>query len=720
MAARKKRRWRGPALGALVATGAIAWAIGPGAAWIVDALADGQKIWRLGRIDIDGVSGPWLGDLRATRASLADETGLWLQAENLALSWRPLDIAFGAVRLEHASAERIEILRRPALSRPRPVGNINLDVQIGDIRIETLALAEPVVGAAATFAASFSLDVSGQELRALELELARTDAAKDSGADRAMIQYRSGEQFALQVDVEGAPGGVFAHALGAADQGVRATARGDGGANEGQARYDAALGERELFSGAARWGAENWQFDIQAQLDAAPALRTLARRIGASASLNAAGARAGVFNLHAQTPFIAVDLDGKLTEDYALDGPAHFVASTERLSDIARESPFAHGKTRLRGQLRRARGVTAIAANLEQSEVNALGRATTFAGPVSAALTPDRFTLRADVRTPEAAPALFANARLKAELSYDRTRERFSLDQAELSGDAVMVDARGWVNRGDGEFSGAWRARRLDALLGILSGAAAGRWRAFSEPGDSPRVWTTNVDGVGERVGGASTIVNQLLGAAPRIDARLRYESRGLTVSHARVDGARVRAGAAGRIVRGQTDLALEASARGPLSLGNAEIAGAIDATGRLTGPLARPSLEARATLSSLAATGLTITQPMLEFTLTPAGPHYAGQRECRRICRRPGSRRQRRHCTCRRGGCTCQSGSAGRRHAGSRRCAPWRARGQCEPAGQRSTRRPCPGAQGSYERRPDDYAGGVDARRRHHQCPGR
>ena len=84
---RRRRRWL-IATGAAVVAGGAALAIGPGAPWLVDHLADGQRVWRLGRIDIDGVSGAWLGSLRAAHVAIADEEGVWVTADNAALSWR--------------------------------------------------------------------------------------------------------------------------------------------------------------------------------------------------------------------------------------------------------------------------------------------------------------------------------------------------------------------------------------------------------------------------------------------------------------------------------------------------------------------------------------------------------------------------------------------------------------------------------------------------------
>jgi translocation and assembly module TamB len=625
---RRRRRWLAFAAGgALVVGGAIA-AVGPAAPWVVDHLADGARVWRLGRIQIDGVSGQWLGALRVERLAIADEDGIWIEARDIALDWSPQNILFGAVRINAVSAHSVAITRRPALLAPRPSGRVRFDVRIDALRAETITLAEDVIGAPAVFAADLAMDLRDKELRALDADLRRLD----SDDDRLIAFYRSDEVYALNVDVESAPGGVIVRMLGVPDLTFRARAQGDGDMESGRAQYTAAIGDGELLTGAARWGDGRWTADAQARLDLLPSMAALARRIGRAVTASASGEHAGPFTAHARAPFLTVDLDGALNAEHELDGPARFIATTERVSDIARESPFPLGAARLEGELRQARGTTAIQAALSGGEVEAFDQRTRLAGPVRAALTPERFQLTADLSAPDDAPALFSRARARAELSYDRKRRRFSLDRAAFDSAAASFDAQGRVIRGEGAFSGEWRVRRLEALAEGLTGGASGQWRAFSERHGEARVWTTTVQGAGADIAGSPTIISQLLGGAPRLDARLRYENHGITVSHARVDGAQMRAGATGRIVRGQADLSLEASARGPLTLGGAEISGAADATGRLSGRLARPALSARATLSSFSAAGVAIQQPVVTFTLAPGAHGYTGRGEAQGV----------------------------------------------------------------------------------------
>ncbi|HRP11507.1 MAG TPA: hypothetical protein PLK37_10765, partial [Terricaulis sp.] len=164
-AARPPRWGRKLALAAGVSfvVGAGAIAIGPAAPWLIDHVADGQRVWRLGRIQVDGVEGSWLGNLRAAHISIADDEGVWVEAENVVLHWAPFSLLFGDVNLSSAHAARIAIARQPILSDARPSSGGGIDVRLTGVKVDQIELAEDVVGEAAQFAAGFELDLRGHD-----------------------------------------------------------------------------------------------------------------------------------------------------------------------------------------------------------------------------------------------------------------------------------------------------------------------------------------------------------------------------------------------------------------------------------------------------------------------------------------------------------------------------------------------------------------------------
>ncbi|MEQ1492349.1 MAG: hypothetical protein ABL932_17535, partial [Terricaulis sp.] len=407
---RRRKRWWALAGGGLLLTAGAAIGVGPAAHLVVDTVVDGVRVWRLGRIKVDDVTGSWLGDLHAGTITIADDEGIWFEAHDVGLDWSPQDVLFGAVRLNAVSANSVAIARNPTLLPAKPPTGRSFDVFIDALHIETIMLAEPVVGAAAQFRSDASMDLRDGALESLDLTLRRLD----SEDDRLTALYHGGETYALSVDLHSAPGGVIARAAGVGEQGLNATALGDGNSERGNAHFEAVAGATQLLIGSTEWTREDWSLQGQAQLDTLPALQVLAQRIGPSVAFNATGtARAHAFNAHAETPFLAVDLEGALDEDGKLDGPARIVATANQLSDVARESPFPLGATRLEGELRSARGTTAVHGTIDVQDIDALGQRTRLTGPVEAALNAGTFTLNADLRAPAQTAPLFANARLR-------------------------------------------------------------------------------------------------------------------------------------------------------------------------------------------------------------------------------------------------------------------------------------------------------------------
>ncbi|MFT3728703.1 MAG: translocation/assembly module TamB domain-containing protein [Terricaulis sp.] len=624
--AKKRRHWHRLALAAsaIAGAGGLALAVGPAAPWVVDHFGNGQRIGRVGTLHLEGVSGSWLGDLRVAHLEIADADGVWLSANDASAAWRPLDLLFGAVRLDRVHATALSIVRQPTLSTDHPSAGGTPDIHIGALRIDKIDIAEPVLGQAAQFNAHLALDYVHDALENLDVALQRTD----SDADHLIASYRPDRAYAMHVDILGAPGGILARSLGVADQGLHFTAQGSGDARNGAAIFDAKIGAADLLAGETHWTPQNWRVEGHGQLSALPGLAELTKRIGPTASFTASGAHAGAFNAHVESTFATGDISGALTDKYELNGGAHFVVTTRRVSDIAPESPFELGAARVEGELRQARGVTAIRAQLVDGVVNAFGQTGHFSGPVQLSINADKLAINGELRAQANAAPLFANALAQTDLSFDFHRGRFALERARYASASFVGDGRGWVNHGDGEFSGAWRVLDLRAVSD-LTGSGSGQWRAFAAPqsqrANPQRVWTVTAAGTGADISGDPNIVPQLTGRAPKLDGLFRAEANGIEVSHIRIDGDKLRAAATGHIRHGQADLSLEASARGPLSLGGASLDGALDATGHLSGPLARPTLTTHATLTSFTSGGVVVGHPVIDLTLAPGARGYAG-----------------------------------------------------------------------------------------------
>jgi translocation and assembly module TamB len=606
----------------ILATGA-AVATGPGAAWLVDSLVDGVSVWRLGKIRVDDVTGPNLGALQAGEITFEDENGVWAEIRNVRLNWRPAAIFASRIEIQSGAIGDLHVLRQPILSEARPPNNRRIDVRIDALQLERIAIDEAVYGAAAELRGGLAMNWRARALERLELHLER----QDSDADQADISLRQGTPFALNAHVRSAPGGVIARALGVGEHGLTLDAEGSADQTRGDISWSGAVGEENLAEGLLSWTATRWELRAQTYLDALPALEAINKRLGDQIAINGGGVRGGHFSAMARSPTLTLAIEGEAGEGLDLNGPARITAETADLSEIAPEAPFPLGPANFGGTLTRRDGRMELSGVLDAQRLELIGENVRLTGPIRAQLTPTRFELTSDLRAPPEQYGPFQAARLQTEMDLDRAEGRFRLRDARLSGPGVNLTARGWSHGRDGQYGGDWRLQRLQDFASDLRGQLSGHWRAQAEP--ETFLWTASVEGQGQNISGAPEIVPQALGRSPTLAGAFRFENRGVTVSHARLDGPKLRAGAMGRIVGGEADLRVEMSAQGPLTIGAAEFNGAIDGVGHITGRFTRPRLQVDAQLASFTAAGATVVHPNVSFTLAPdRSGHYRGQAE--------------------------------------------------------------------------------------------
>ncbi len=606
------------AAGVATLAGATIVAFGPGAAWLVDHIADGRKVWRLGRLEASGVSGPHLGALTIERLSLRDEDGIWATAENVSLRWRPFAILSGEVLLDRIVARRLHVLRRPALSAPSDSTGPNFDVVLTALNVGRIDLEAPVADMPAALALDLGLVVRDERLAALALDLTRLDAP----LDRANAQFSDdGARIVLAAEVRGAPGGLFAHVIGADDRSFELDATLGGDARAGEGILVARIDEERFLNASLGWEEARWRMQGAAVLEAAPILAPFADRIGEEALFSGEGARAGAFSLSLDAPNLDATLAGVEGENFTF-AEARLEAETNSLERLAPEIAIGAGAARLDGALTRTKAEIRYEGEVSASSLRVAGLETALAGAARVQFNDDALSVRADLTTPERTSPLLSNAALKLNLHFDRARGRVTIRQADLDGDTIAANAQGWANGETGELSGEWRVKRMQALTAELRGDARGRWRLRQTPRDG---WTGALNGAARNVSGSPEAIPQLLGRAPSLDASFAFKDGDFALTHARLNGANLRAGASGRIRDGALALVVEASARGPVDLGGARLDGAADATGNITGSVDRPRLSLAARLASLDAGGLVFETPRLELMLASDGRAYQG-----------------------------------------------------------------------------------------------
>lgn len=165
---------------------------------------------RIGRID-----GSLFGRMVLRDVAVRDPQGVFANAPDIRLDWRPLAYLGGHIDLRDLSAPLVVVARRPAL-RPVPADPDrpvlpDIDLTLGRLAVERLVLAPAVTGRAQT------LRLSGRARIADARALVAADLAALNGGDRAMLRLDAAPdagRLVMAASVRAPAGGALAALVG--------------------------------------------------------------------------------------------------------------------------------------------------------------------------------------------------------------------------------------------------------------------------------------------------------------------------------------------------------------------------------------------------------------------------------------------------------------------------------------------------------------------------
>lgn len=595
-------------LAVLFATGRYG-VLAPQALLLIEARTDGLKIGRLGRMKIEGLTGDLWRDARVRKLSIRDEKGVWLEAHDVHLQWRYLELFRRRFDADLVEAQRIRLIRRPTLApkgkdRGLPV-SFHIDALRGRIEMEPAFSYERGV-----YDVSGRLDVERLGGRSATI---RATSVLHPG-DHLSVDFAGGKGQALRLAARGeeAKGGALAGALGLSpDQPFSLDVRADGNTSSGRFSAVVRSGQATPLWTRGAWTPAGGDAGGQAQLGASRLTTGYARRFGDVVRFGVAGRKVkdGSYALEGRffAPNLILSASGRGDLGKRTVGPegVALVGDAQDLSKVL-GGPRT-GAVHAVARLTREGGDVKIAGDATVRDAQlfgyVLGRAD---GPVEVIRRGDgRWTIAGDLTGRDGAGRGYVAA-----LMGGAPRGRFEIERPSTGGwrfQEIVVKGRGLDVQADGgrtllgasTFKGKATISNLaEARIGAGGGARVD-WSAIQAKSGAP--WTFTVDGRGEKFASGMAELDRLLGASPRIEAQANWSQGALSVAKATLTGASARASAAGTMSRERV-LAFKAdwSATGPFRAGPVEIAGNARGDGALTGPVSAPRLDLMANLDSV------------------------------------------------------------------------------------------------------------------------
>lgn len=604
----------------------------PQARILIEARTDGLKIGRVGRLKIEGLSGDIWRDARVRRLTIRDEKGIWLEAQNVHLSWRYLELLRRRFDADLIEADSVRILRRPTLLPKGKDRGLPVSFHIDQVR--TRLTMDPAFSyRRGVYDVRLALDVERRGARSGKLEATSLLHAGDHL--KADFSFGSAGPLRLFAQAEEARGGALAGAVGLpADRPFRLDVRADGTTSRGRFTAVATSGTVAALVAEGAWTPRGGEAGGRVLLTASSLTQGLAQRFGGEVRFGIAGRRSspGVYALDAKLRSEALtlhawgpgDLGQRRLDRVRLDARA---GSLSRITGGPKMGP-----ARVTGMLTAAGGDWRFAGSGTVTEAQLGGyELARVSGPLELSRDKAGYALKARLagaggRGSGVTAALLGGAPAAVFEGQRLTSGQMLMKRLEVSGRGLKVEATGGRGLLGGlNFKGKAQVTNLaEARLGA-SGRADLDWSATQAGAGSP--WTIALDARGDRFAVGMAELDRLLGGKPRLQAQANWQAGRLAVARASLDGAAFDATFAG-VMEADRKLAFKAdwTATGPFRAGPVEITGGAKGTGGVTGLLTAPRLDLIAELEQIDMPRLPLRDGRLTLTFQRQADGSSGE----------------------------------------------------------------------------------------------
>ena len=596
----------------------------------IQSRVQGLAIGPYGKLHIEGLRGDIWRDFQVSKLTIADQKGVWIEADNLRVRWRYAELLRSRVHVRALTADRLQVLRQPiAKPQKKPPGKpvaISYAVDRIATRLELapdFSVVQGVYDANGGFVWTYHGPMT-----------ARLDAqSKLRPGDHFKFDLAWGpkDQLKLDADAKEAKGGAISGLMGLdAAQPFDLTAHLNGAVAQGKLDAVVHSGTLVPVKASGAWNPRGGGISAHLLLGASHWTKYLVNGFGPEAELAIIGKQE-----QGKSPY---DLDVRfITANIVIIGKGPF--------DMARRQSLGMNlgvavndlhKLTSTPQMTAGRASGVIAGDLsdlrfsgaiEAHDLELWGwKLQRAAGPAKVSWKKGELDVQGDLAGFGGSGAGFiaevGGQTPKATVDVMRLKDgRILIKSLNATGLGVRLQATGGQNplfQGL-SFKGDLQVTDLGQVLPCAGGAVEASWAAGQDAGfDRPWVFTAEGRGKGMTTGPGE--IDRLMGPDPRLTLAAQFVDGAFDISRAEIVGAKEHASAKGRwALAGDLDFDLDWSAEGPFGFGPLEVDGQAHGLGKISGMLATPKVELTADFGSIAFPQLTVKAAKLDLLLEAA-----------------------------------------------------------------------------------------------------
>jgi len=607
--------------------------ITPQGRMFLEARASGLKLGRIGKLHIEGLSGDIWKNFGVRRLTISDEKGVWLEAHDLHVAWRPTELFGRRFHAESVESRDVIVLRRPTMEPKGPKSSaapVSVDLDAFQFRLVTRPAFSGKDG---------DFDVTGAyEMARLGGQKGRLGvASRLHVGDHLNLDFDLGRSKTLRLaaDATEADGGAIAGALGLpANRTFDLKAKADGTTSRASFSVVARSGQTTPVQADGAWTEQGGSARGRIDLTASTLTERLAHMFGPEASFTIDGKKAtqdGLSDLNLAITAQNLTLRGHGLADLAKkrtgpDGVA-FNAQVAALKRIVTVPQMGRGL--VDGVFRLEQDGFSVEGDVDVADLELLGyRLKRAKGPARVRWAKGELEIRGQASGSGGGGAgILALLGPSPKASFEGARVkggRFLIKSARIDAPNLVVTGKGERGPLGGlSFDGEMKVASMGPVRQGAKGSVTAKWTASSF---ANRPWSFTVDGRGAGFATGYPEIDRLLGPTPRLNGKASWNAGVLSVADAQLDGANASLKSSGKMTVAKAlalDFKLDWSATGPFRAGPVEINGKAAGDGQVGGTLAAPKAELSAAFDSVDLPMLPLTKARLTLTFA-RGPNAA------------------------------------------------------------------------------------------------